>query len=100
MGNTMMLWLAAAALLQSSASATPPDPKAMSRAEIKTHNAKLDPNDPYYIRCKRSAETGSLVKKIYSCRTNQEWGMAWDTGNRNARETINAFVSAGGNVSN
>ena len=63
-----------------------PDPKAMSRAEMNAFNARLTRTHPSYIRCERSLETGSLVKKTFSCRTNAQWKSAADTGNDNARE--------------
>lgn len=61
-----------------------PDPKKMSQAEIRAHNAKLPREHPYYIRCVRTAEIGSLVKRSFSCRTNQQWTAAEEAGNREA----------------
>lgn len=52
---------------------TEPDPKTMSRAEIRDHNAKLAKNDPFYIRCERQEEIGSLVARKTVCRTNRQW---------------------------
>lgn len=68
-----------------------PDPKKMSRSEINKFNAKLSRTHPYFIRCVRSGETGSLVKTTYSCRTNQKWAMADRVGSDNARETLEAM---------
>jgi hypothetical protein len=53
--------------------ATEPDPKTMSRAEIREHNAALAKNDPFYIRCERQEEIGSLVARKTVCRTNRQW---------------------------
>lgn len=63
----------------------------MTRAEIRTYNASLPPEHPGYIRCKRSEETGSLVKKTASCRTNAEWRRVEDGANEDARDLIEAI---------
>lgn len=68
-----------------------PNPKVMSRSEISAFNAKLSRQHPYFIRCKRSEETGSLVRKTFSCRTNEQWDGADRTGNDNARDTVEAM---------
>ena len=68
-----------------------PNPKEMSRSEINKFNAKLSRTHPYFIRCVRSGETGSLVKKSYSCRTNEKWALADRIGSENARETLEAM---------
>lgn len=47
----------------------------MSRAEIRTHNAQLERNDPFYIRCERKEEIGSLVARKTVCRTNRQWAV-------------------------
>ena len=67
------------------ASLPQPDPKAMSRSEIREHNAKVVHSDPHYIRCVKSADTGSLVKRNFSCRTNRQWALADQVGNDEAR---------------
>lgn len=77
-----------------------PDAQRMSTAEIKANNAKLARNHPYYIRCQRREETGSLVKGIKSCRTNHQWRMAFEQGNQSARETYEAMQSKAVNSSN
>jgi hypothetical protein len=53
--------------------AVEPDPKSMSRAEVREHNAGLARNDPFYIRCERQEEIGSLVARKTVCRTNRQW---------------------------
>ena len=70
-----------------------PDPKAMSQSEIKAFNAKLASGHAYYIRCVKRAETGSLVKRNFSCRTNQQWQLSEDRANQDARDTIDSVKS-------
>ena len=77
-----------------------PDPKAMSRSEIRAFNAKLSRTHPYYIRCERSEDIGSLVKRNYSCRTNAQWEKADAIGNQNARDAIESMQSKSWNTSN
>jgi hypothetical protein len=68
-----------------------PDPKAMSQSEIRAFNAKLNRTHPFYIRCEKREETGTLVRKLYSCRTNAQWHASDATGNDNAREIGDHF---------
>jgi|SRR5690348_3145831 hypothetical protein len=68
-------------------------PVAMTRAEIREYNAKLDRNHPAYIRCMRTLDTGSLVKKTTSCRTNAEWKRSEEVGNSDARDTMDRMES-------
>jgi hypothetical protein len=68
-------------------------PIVMSRAEIRDYNSKLDRNHPAYIRCMRTLDTGSLVKKTTSCRTNAEWKRAEEIGNNDARDTMDRMES-------
>lgn len=63
-------------------------PVVMTAAEIRAYNANLTRDDPAYIRCVRTKETGSLVKKRTSCRTNAEWTRVHDVGNQDARDTV------------
>jgi len=81
----------AAVVVPVSAQIDEPDPKQMSRSEINKFNANLSRTHPYFIRCVRSGETGSLVKMTYSCRTNEKWAMADRVGSENARETLEAM---------
>ena len=94
--STLIL-LAAQAAAPALTTVEEPDPKAMSRSEIRAFNAKLTRDHPYYIRCERLPDTGSLVKKSYSCRTNAQWEEADRIGNDNARETIESMQSRGTN---
>lgn len=76
-----------------------PNPKAMSQAEIKAFNAKLARSHPYFIRCVRREEVGSLVKRNLSCRTNAQWKRADDAGNQSARDSVEAMQSKATNTS-
>ena len=49
---------------------------------------KLDPKDPNYVRCRKIAVTGSLVKKERICKTNAEWARANEDAQRNAEDLI------------
>jgi hypothetical protein len=71
---------------------TEPNPKKMSGKEIRDHNAKLTGNHPFFIRCVRSADTGSLVKRKASCRTNEQWAAADEAGNREARDVADRMA--------
>jgi hypothetical protein len=84
----LILAAAGAAAAATPANVDEPDPKAMSRSEIRAFNAKLEKGHPYYIRCERDADTGSLVKRNYSCRTNEQWEKAENAGNDNARDLM------------
>ncbi len=61
------------------------NPRTMSQREIRTHNSSLARDDPDFIRCVRSTDTGSLIARNYSCRTNQQWVAADEAGNTEAR---------------
>jgi hypothetical protein len=76
-----------------------PNPKAMSRSEIRAFNAKLSRTHPYYIRCERTEDIGSLVKRSYSCRTNAQWHKAEAIGNQNARDAVESMQSKAVNTS-
>lgn len=86
---------APAAAADAAASLVEPDPKAMSRSEIRAFNAKLARNHPFYIRCVKSEPIGSLVKRDVSCRTNEQWDKADRNGNDGARETYEAYRPRG-----
>ncbi len=60
---------------------------------------KLDPKDPNYVRCRKLAVTGSLVKKERICKTNAEWAKASEDAQRNADDLItrNRTGNIGGN---
>jgi len=59
-----------------SAAAMPePNPAEMTASEIRAHNKQLDRKDPYFIKCVREADTGSLVGRRPVCRTNERWAL-------------------------
>lgn len=95
----MFVTLAASLLLTSAAPASSDasviviDPKKMSQAEIRAHNAKLQRTDPNYIRCVRSAAVGSLVARNFSCRTVAQWEAADRAGNEEVRRVQDAMSS-------
>lgn len=73
--------------------ATAVDPKKMSQAQIRAHNARLQRTDPNYIRCVRSAALGSLVSRNLSCRTVAQWDAADRAGNEEMRRIQDAMSS-------
>ena len=75
------------------------DPRSMSQREIHQHNASLTRDDPDYIRCVRSTDTGSLIARSYSCRTNRQWVAAEESGNAEARAIGDAMRSKAWNTS-
>lgn len=70
-----------------------PNPKTMSQAEIRAFNAQLEKNHKFYIRCKRSAATGSMVAREFSCRTNAQWADADARGNQESRDIMDEMKS-------
>ena len=66
-------------------------PIKMKASEVRAYNAKLAPDHPNYIRCKRTLDTGSLVKKTTVCRTNQEWTRVEARINAETREVVEAY---------
>ena len=91
--------LAAAAASTSPVSVVEPDPKAMTRKEIRAFNAKLAATHPFYIKCVKSEAIGSLVKRNYSCRTNAQWQKAEEIGNQDVRDTMDKMNSKSWNTS-
>jgi hypothetical protein len=75
---------------------TPPDrpPSKMTSTEIAAFNKGLETSHPYFIKCRKIEETGSLVKKARVCRTNQDWKISSATGNQNARDSVEAMNRA------
>lgn len=93
--HTVLLMFAAATV-----TAPEPDGQRMTAAQIKANNAGLDRDHPYYIRCQRREETGSLVKVIRSCRTNAAGERAWRIGNQEARAAMEVAQSKAWETSN
>ena len=99
--TSILLFTAAEALPASAAQViVEPEPKTMSQSEIRAFNAKLEPGHPYFIRCVKRADTGSLVKRNLSCRTNAQWHSSEDRANQDARDTIESWKSKASASSN
>ncbi len=64
-----------------------PDLSAMSLKDVRTYNANLSHNNPLYIRCLITPDTGSLIRKTMVCRTNHQWKRADSREGDAARET-------------
>lgn len=75
----------------------PKAPSAMTPTEIKAYNEGLAPTHPAYIKCRKTLEIGSLVKKNRVCHTNEQWKEVTEKGNQNARDTAEAMTSKAGN---
>ncbi len=82
----------------SAADRAPPDrpPSTMTSAEIKVHNQGLPMTHPYYVKCRKIEELGSLVKKARVCHTNEQWKKLWVQGNQDSRDTMDAMSSKAG----
>ena len=99
----IMTWAVAAGLLAAPAAAeeladrTPPPkkPSSMTPTEIEAYNKGLAQTHPYYIKCRKTLELGSLVKKNRVCHTNAEWKDVIARGNQDARDTAEAMTSKG-----
>jgi len=87
--------LAAAMLiaLAQAPAATVDGPVVMTGKQIAEYNAGLNRTDPAYIRCVRTLEIGSLVKKTRQCRTNAEWKRVVDITSQDARDTTERMQS-------
>ena len=75
-------------------------PSAMTPTEIKAYNVGLAQTHPYYIKCRKTLEIGSLVKKNRVCHTNEQWKIVSAKGNENARDTAEAMTSKAAGGSN
>ena len=109
--NRILPAFMAAALLAAPAfaaeSTTPADhapppkaPSAMTPTEIKAYNEGLAQTHPHYIKCRKTLEIGSLVKKNRVCYTNEKWKEVTALGNQNARDTAEAMTSKAMNGAN
>ena len=67
-------------------------PSAMTNAEIAEHNEGLELRHPDFIKCRKIDIIGSLAKKARVCRTNEQWSESWEKGNRNVRDTAEAYA--------
>ncbi|AJA10477.1 hypothetical protein SKP52_18035 [Sphingopyxis fribergensis] len=88
------LFAAPAFAAEAGADRAPPSkpPSAMTPTEIKAYNEGLPQTHPYYIKCRKMLEIGSLVKKNRTCYTNEKWKEVIAQGNQNARDTAEAMV--------
>lgn len=84
--TSALLALAGSTAAIASVDVVGPNPKAMSQGEIRTFNARLEKGHKYFIRCKRSAPTGSFVQREFVCRTNEQWAAADVRGNQESRD--------------
>ena len=75
-------------------------PSAMTPTEIKAYNEGLAMTHPYYIKCRKTLEIGSLVKKNRVCYTNEKWKEVSAKGNQDARDTAEAMTSKAAGGSN
>ena len=99
----IMTWAVAAGLLAAPAAAEeladrappPKKPSLMTPTEIEAYNKGLGQTHPYYIKCRKTLEIGSLVKKNRVCHTNAEWKDVIARGNQDARDTAEAMTSKG-----
>lgn len=80
--------------------ASPPDPSHMSLREIRAFNKTVAKESPYYIKCRRDVEIGSIAKAHTVCRTARDWADADNAGNRTARDTVRLMNETAGNVGN
>ena len=97
----MLASMIALALSQGATAAQPADIMSeqrvavMTRTEIRDYNARLERAHPAYIRCDRRLETGSLVKKVTTCRTNEEWRRVETIGSDEARDIVDRVNASG-----
>lgn len=82
-----------ALLLSPPASESPPPtmiegPIKMKSSEIRKYNEGLASDHPNYIRCIEESVTGSLARRVKTCRTNEEWARVNAQGNDEARSLV------------
>lgn len=101
--SPMLIMLAFLAASPSPAAPDPADrtapdrpPSTMTSSEIKAHNEGLPMTHPYYVKCRKIEEIGSLVKKARVCHTNEQWKQLWVQGNQDSRDTMDAMASKAG----
>jgi len=104
MPASFLLTLAAAAAVSAVPATDLPaldkDPTSMSQSEIRAFNKGRSANDPDYIRCRRTEETGSLVRKTFTCHTTSQWASMERQGNQSARDAYEAMSSKAMRTSN
>lgn len=72
---TAILLLTAAPTAAANLPMPEPKPAEMTAAEIRAHNKSVDRAHPYFIKCVREADTGSLVARKPVCKTNERWAL-------------------------
>jgi hypothetical protein len=92
--------LLAMASVEPAAAIPEPRPSAMSKSEIRDHNAKLDRKHRYFIRCVKAPDTGSLVARRSVCRTNDQWAAVEAAGRDQARNMADETVARSASSSN
>lgn len=99
---TTLVLAATAVTVDPVADRAPPErkPSTMTPTEIKAYNEGLAATHPYYIKCRKTLEIGSLVKKNRVCHTNEQWKAVWAKENQDARDTTEAMTRAPVNHSN
>lgn len=92
---SMLIALAAAATVLPAAElpVLDKDPTKMSQSEIRDFNKGRLATDPDFIRCVRREETGSLVRRSFTCHTVSQWTQMDQQGNQNARDTYESMTS-------
>lgn len=93
---SLLLSSAAAFAIADPGSKQPPDraPSLMTSSEIRAYNEGLEATHPYYIKCRKDAVVGSLVRKLRVCRTNEEWKRFAAMGNDSGREVLDDVTRA------
>jgi len=81
--SAILLFTAAAAV---ESTMPEPHPSEMTAAEIRAHNKTLDRTAPYYIKCVREADTGSLLARKPVCKTNERWALLERRGRADAEQ--------------
>ncbi len=81
--SAILLFTAAAAV---ESTMPEPNPSEMTAAEIRAHNKTLDRTAPYYIKCVREADTGSLLARKPVCKTNERWALLERRGRADAEQ--------------
>ncbi len=67
--NKIILMMSAALVATSGAGLA----QTQSQSQSQSNGQKVDRKAPDYVRCIRRTETGSLVKRYKTCKTNAEW---------------------------
>jgi len=55
----------------------------------------VDPHSPDAVKCRKLAVTGSMARKVRTCRTNAEWRALSEQQGRDARDLVERNRSMG-----